>query len=251
MYPFLVSVNAVAASSGSQGSVVTSSVGLRLASSSDDYETANAAPGRPTAPRAWAALVSMNSLPSSYVAACTNGGLSTGWCIRTNGTSLTANIGNGQLRATPTYNISTWDDDPNVIHGIVCTYSGHTGSGDLILYADREARTSASFSGYTDPSREFVIGGHPDSGFGFDGTIYGFVVCNVVPNSASVQQWFDDCKAAVDVVAFNTGSSSVWSVRQSAFDAPTTWQDLQAVFTPVTKSNTPVGVDNPSFSFAW
>lgn len=231
-------------------SVITSSVGLRLDNSTDDYRTTNSP--RPTAPRAWAALVNINQASiASYISSFSNSGLTNGWAIRLNAATLTANIGNGLLRQTPGYNISSWAGDGQ-IHGIVCTYSGHTGSGDLALYTDRSFVHSSSFTGYTDPtSQAFVVGGHSSSGFGFDGTIYGFAVCDVVPNLSSIQQWFDDCKTAVDVVAFNTGSSSIWSVRRGVPDLVSPWPDENGIFADISKNGTPELVYDTGFTFSW
>jgi len=217
----------------------------------ETYVAYGSAPGRPHAPRAWAALAQFTGVGgNAYVAALSNGGLTNGWAIRIASLNLTANIGNGAFRATPGENVASWAGD-DTIHGIVCTYSGHTGSGDLKLYTDRSLVQSASFTGYTDTTNEsFGIGRH-GAGYGFAGILYGFVVCDTVPNLADVQQWFDDCKAASDVVDFVTGSSQVWSVRRGADGVPATWDEENGVGATVEKVGFPTRFENTSSLWGW
>jgi hypothetical protein len=249
IFPFPVSV--VADASRGTITAITSAVGIDQSTSSDRYRATSAVSGRPHAPRAWAVLAERDTSSSGYLAGFTNGGLSNGWCIRTNGAILTANIGNGGLRDTPNHDISSWTGD-NTIHGIVCTYSGHTGSGDLKLYVDRVLVQSASFTGYTDPTTEdFTIGSHPQAGFNWLGKIYGFVVCDAVPNLTDIQQWFDDCKAAADVVNFITGSSQVWSVRRGASNLPATWDEENGTGPTVTKVGSGQTIFENPLTWGW
>jgi len=159
-----------------------------------------------------------------YITALSNGGLSQGWGIRSNGLSLSAFIGNGAYRTVTSYDMTSWKND-GAIHGVVCTYTGHSGSGELRMYVDRVLHSSASYTGFTDcHSDNWGLGGH-GQGFNFGGVFFGLSLSDTVQNSSEVEQWFDDCKTAVDVVDFSSGPSEVWSVRRGANDVPEWWPE--------------------------
>ena len=206
-----------------------------------DYRAVDGSLGIPLSPRTFAVLVEFDTLSSgTYLSSCASGGLSTGWCFRSNGTALTVVIGNGGLRQTAAYDMTGWGGD-GLIHGVVGTYSGHDGAGELKLYVDKVLISTVNYTGYTIPILEdFVIGGHQQtdvfSGYSFLGKIYGFASCDTVNELADIEQWFDNCKTAADVVEFPSGVSEIWSVRQSAVEIPESWDEVGGTGVTVTKN---------------
>lgn len=220
MFPILHGMVSGGGAAGDYNAPITM-YGLSGWSTANYY--ASAADGAPDAPATAGVLFTVDRALSTqgYIFNVMNASLSQGWSLAHD------NSGRPEARmydgGVPRVVLGIpFKADSNTVHAIALTYDGV----DMKLYVNGAYLGSVGIAAYSTPAATVrnAIGKLYSNNFPAGAvTIVGAATSTILMSEAQILAWLDACAAAGDVVAFASGTDYLYSVKQSAQSAPTTW----------------------------